>query len=1117
MNPVSGLLTLLLFFASVSPAAVHKPGDPNPGVDYLLAQMRSRWISSLQYHLSARIPQERSEEIKAELQLKFALENTDHDLILDFSPGQEKIQDLYLNGRKIPWRYVNEHIIIERKVLESGDNTLICRFVMGDMSLNRRDDLMYTLFVPDRARTAFPCFDQPDLKGRFSLELDLPPDWNAVSNGPSVWMKEEAGRRRRIAFAPSHPLPTYLMAFAAGKLHVLEEVRDNRSIRLFHMEEDPSDLQRNVPEIFDLVFSSLRWMEAYTGIQYPFDKYDLVLVPSFQYGGMEHCGATLYRSSRLILDPHASLDQVISRAGLIAHETAHMWFGDLVTMPWFDEVWLKEVFAGFMADKIVKPLFPDLDHQLRFYLGHTPPALSVDRSAGTHPITQELGNLAEAGTLYGHLIYHKAPIVMEQLEARVGEENLRSALRQYLHDHAYGNAGWDSLIELLSKEDRNLKDWSRIWVYEKGLPTIRVRRRGRQILISQSDETGSDRVWSQKLGLVIVKGKRSKVLTLQLDKKEQIPELPPDFQDPDLVLLAGDGRGYGRMLLDRKSYAYLLDNPMQLPQALWRGTAWLSLWEGSLEGAVRGSDLLHTALNWVEQESDSLLLERILGDLPTLFWRLLPSEQRSALLEDCENRLWREMLRRPEKRRMAFLDAFRNIGCSNDFVKKIQGLLCSKGQEAGLTLSEQKEFDLILNLAIFPPPGFDKLVKDIGSTWKSDHRRKQLAFLQPLFSTRTEDWLNFFRTTLTKAENRENEPWVLSALSLIHHPLRSDNCRVLIPESLAMLPEIQQTGDIFFPIGWINETLSGHNGPKAAALIRDFLEKDTDLSKQLRLKVLQGADILLRRNTPLHISSGQIVAELSTLERPRNTANPDMLEKASQLIAKRLQKQGWAVRFQDFSYPGGTARNLSVLWGAKDVPRLVIGAHYDVCGDTPGADDNASGVAVLLGLAKVLSQKEPHRQRAVELVAYALEEPPYFGTPFMGSRHHALALKKKKRPVLMMISVDMVGYYGNTRSVLACIGRTQDEAHVLRLTAAMDEENMLFLTPLIYPESQRGIDWSDHRSFWAQGYPAVLFHSSPFFQNPNYHKRGDLPETVDINRVISLSRALGRLIEKWPF
>jgi len=1102
------LLTVLTFSALTAWA-----GDPEPGVDLRLAKHRKEILSEISYDLKAEIPSGKDDPIPAKLSLRFNLLNNYRDLVLDFSPGRQAIDVLTVNGVEPAWNFVNEHIVIPARALNQGYNDLGISFRLGDMSLNRREELLYTLFVPDRARTAFPCFDQPDLKGKFSVELIIPSDWDAVANGPLLAAIELADGRRRLSFAPSQPLPTYLMAFAAGKLAKAEQTRDSRTIQVFHQEADQKTLQRNLPEIFEQVFACLAWMENYTDIAYPFDKYDLVLVPSFQYGGMEHSGATLYRASRLLLDKQATLEQKLSRAELIAHETAHMWFGDLVTMPWFDEVWLKEVFAGFMADKMTAELFPEIDHELKFLMSHKPRALAVDRSAGTHAVTQHLGNLAEAGTLYGAVIYNKAPIVMRMLERRVGSEPLRRALSAYLNDYAYDNAGWDPLIDSLAAGNPGLKEWSHRWVYEAGLPTIKVIRQPDGIQVLQRDDLKGSRLWSQQLGIVLQHGEESKTVEIELKSARHSVAMPGHWPEPDLVLPAGNGQGYGRVLLDLQSYAALLENPMRLPAPLQRGAAWLALWEGALEGQVRPATLLKTALQWIEVEDNELLLERLLTDLPALYWRLLSAEDAAESAKDLEDRLWRTMMSRPEDKRLAFLDAFRRLAVTSESTQKLLALLRGELEIPGLRLSEQKEFDLLLSLAPHTPAGLAETAAACQGRWSSADRRAQLAFLQPLFSPWPADWLKFFRETLTQVENRAREPWVQQALSLIHHPLRSFHTLELIQPTLAMLPEIQRTGDIFFPIAWLNETLWGHRGPRAARLVSDFLHQDGNLSSALRQKVLQAADYLLRANRPEIRRLQDLTEALCTLPRPRNAANPDMMGRAAALIEKEFRRQGWPVREQAVPHDTGTAGNISVLWGQEQAPRLVIGAHYDVCGDTPGADDNASGVAVLLEIAAMLADLEAPAGMAVELIAYALEEPPYFGSEKMGSFVHARYLREQGIEVSLMISLDMVGFYADEHSFLGVIGRERDKALLERVSKALSHENMLGVRPLPLPENQKGIDWSDHRNFWLHDYPALLLHVCPLDQNPHYHGPGDRPELLDYRRMLALARGLTALIQ----
>ena len=249
--------------------------------------------------------------------------------------------------------------------------------------------------------------------------------------------------------------------------------------------------------------ASLDWLEEYTEIEYPFQKFDFALIPSFQYGGMEHVGAIFYNERSLMLDEGASVNRQLRRGSLIAHETAHMWFGDLVTMDWFDDVWLKEVFANFMAAKIVNPSFPEVNHDLRFLLAHYPTAYGIDRSRGSHPIQQDLPNLNNAGTLYGGIIYQKAPIVMRMLERLIGPSLFQEGLQEYLDVYSFDNATWDNLIDIMQKRtDVDLNQWNTDWVKSPGMPVVDITKTTDDASTAYHYQiTGEGHLWPQKIAI----------------------------------------------------------------------------------------------------------------------------------------------------------------------------------------------------------------------------------------------------------------------------------------------------------------------------------------------------------------------------------------------------------------------------------------------------------------------------------------------------------------------------------------------------------------------------------------------------------------------------------------
>ena len=381
------------------------------GISEELAISRKENIGNLEYSLKLSIPEYRDSLITGNIDIMFNVSRA-QEIIIDFRE-LDNIKEITVNGEKSDYELKNEHIIIPSDVILKGSNRISISFIADNQSFNRSEEFMYTLLVPDRARTIFPCFDQPDMKAEFRLALTLPESWVAVSNSP-VETESIVKGRKHVSFDKTEPLSTYLFSFVAGRFDSLTYDDGKHRFTAYHRETDPDRIAQ-MPTIFSQVASSLEWLEEFTGIAYPFAKYDFIILPGFQYGGMEHTGATLYNDTKMFLSKNPTPDEELDRAHLIAHETAHMWFGDLVTMKWFDDVWTKEVFANYFASRITEPLFPEINHRLNWLKSTTTSALSEDRTLGGTAIRQPLDNMCTAGLVYNNIIYNKAPVMLEKL------------------------------------------------------------------------------------------------------------------------------------------------------------------------------------------------------------------------------------------------------------------------------------------------------------------------------------------------------------------------------------------------------------------------------------------------------------------------------------------------------------------------------------------------------------------------------------------------------------------------------------------------------------------------------------------------------------------------------
>ncbi len=845
-------LSTVLLCLGISVLHSCSPAEPivDQGISWTLSEQRSATLSDLRYHFALDIPLSSSDLIAGRARIRLNWDDSGaQPLVIDFLSPEQRVHELFVNGSESQWQAQNDHIVIPSSALQPGENLLELSFDVGDEAFNRRENFLYALFVPDRAHFSLPLFDQPNLKGRVTWEVTVPEAWKVIANGPESSASTDNGRTH-YTFEETEPMPSYLFAVAAGEFEKETAVIDGRTFNMYHRETNAVSVTRNRDEIFRLHAASLAWLEDYTQIDYPFQKFDFVLIPSFQYGGMEHPGGILYRQASLMLDETATQNQMLGRASVIAHETAHMWFGDLVTMNWFDDVWTKEVFANFMAAKIVNPSFPEVDHELRFLTAHHPTAYSVDRSAGANPIRQPLDNLRFAGTLYGAIIYQKAPIIMRHLENRVGEELFREGMREYLTTFAYGNATWPELIAILDKRsDQDLAAWSKVWVEQAGRPTISVSRTDGDIVVQQRDPAGIGRVWPQTLELQLGSVAASESLTVELG--EQAQRLP-GLANVDFVLPNGSGVEYGAFELDAESQSYLLENINGLPSALLRGASWVTLWDQLLEGRLAPELFLQTALESLPIERDELVVSRMLAYVSSVYWKYLSPADRIAWSNDLEDILWSQVLSdRSRSGRASFYSAYRSLAISSKGLQRLQSLWAGEESEEDrmvvdeLPLSELDQIALVSGLALRGIANAEELLSQQEERIENPDRLARFRFVRESLSADPEVRAAFF-DSLKQPSNRGREAWVLAGLNNIHHPLRAQESIELIEPALNMIEEIQATGDIFFPGRWLDSTLGGHNSIEAADIVEEFLHTSSDLSPRLRLKVLQSADGVYR-------------------------------------------------------------------------------------------------------------------------------------------------------------------------------------------------------------------------------------------------------------------------------
>ncbi len=805
------------------------------GVSFELAQKRKAEIKNVHYQLLFQVPETKETPIKGEESISFTYNKSISDIILDFKAESTQLKKVEVNGHPVPFTFKNEHIILDSTLFEHGHNNISILFVAGDKPLNRNIDYLYTLFVPDHARQAFPCFDQPDIKARFSLTLEVPGEWKTIAGGKQI-KETHCGNRKTVSFKETEPISTYLFSFVTGKFETQSCLRDGRQMNAYYRETD-SKKTAQLPIIFDQVFSSIKWMEEYTKIPYPFSKYDFVILPGFQFGGMEHVGAILYNDKRMFISEHPTPDEELNRVELIAHETTHSWFGDMVTMKWFNDVWTKEVFANYMASKISAQQFPNINHQLNFLKAYQINALEEDRTAGTHPIQQQLDNLQNAGLLYGNIIYQKAPVMMRNLELQMGSEAFRRGLQKYLRQYAFSNADWDNLIDILSKEapHAKLKEFSEVWVKQKGMPDITTKLSNGRMIVTQNDPFGRGCLWKQHFKMAILaNGNITQIVDINMKDKTAVVKL--NNARGENIIPNYDGIGYGRFIIDNNSTQRLLSG-WDKEKDINREAILITIYENFLMHKLRADYCAASLLEGLKKEKNALIASTCCNYLSTIVF-----QQKGQSRMISERQMWEMSCNHTiPSCRQKFKRALFTLATDSTVIANLYKLWKEQKDES---LNEDDYISLSYQLALRKQTEWESIINEERGRISNIDRRREFDYISR-GCTPDEAEQNKLFNSLLQQENRTAEPWTERLLALLNSPLREQFANRYITLGLNALQDIQRTGDIFFPKGWATALLSGHRSKEAKELVKAFLMSHPDYPSALKNKLLQAAYYLL--------------------------------------------------------------------------------------------------------------------------------------------------------------------------------------------------------------------------------------------------------------------------------
>jgi aminopeptidase N len=823
----------------------------DPGVSRELARQRAAAISNVRYEIALDL-KEKVPGYPGRVVIRFDLSDVPDPLVLDFR--DDSMVNLKVNGAVAEGTQGNGHILIPGRYLKRGANSVEMNFEMKVADAGRAatrfhdatdgSEYVYTLFVPMDASQAFPCFDQPDLKGKFILKGTAPAGWTVISNGGS-------STEREFAFAESRPISTYLFAFAAGPFVALAGDEFSTPMRLFVRKSVLAKAKEEWPEVAKFTRQGITQMSSFFAQPFPFPKYDQVLIPGLAYGGMEHAGATFLREDVVIFRTEPTVSDHHRRSVTVLHELAHQWFGDLVTMRWFDDLWLKEGFAQYMAFHTLAELEPPNEVWTRFYESIKPVAYGIDSTKGTTPIFQVVRNLNDAKSAYGPIVYQKAPSLLRVLTYKIGETGFRDGVRQYLKEHAYGNAEWKDLIGAFSKSSgQDLGPWAAAWIQQRGMPEVTVKwncdaqNKVAQFEIAQSDAIGEGHTWPIEtqvlLGYKNDPGTKVKVVfdTAQASVPGAVGKSCPDY-----VFGNDEDHGYGRFLLDERSLAGVVRDLVAVKDPLLRALLWGALWDSVRESKLAPSAYVDLVVKSLPAETDLDLTQALLGRMRSAYVSYLSEAQRARVSGGVESLLLGRMRHAASADlRITYYRAFVGAAMGPAALQELKDLLAGKESIAGLRLRQRDRWTMIAALVRQSDPEAAGLLEAESGRDKSDDGRKS-AYAAKAGVATAENKARYFDDYVKSKEVPED--WVTASLGDFNAWNQPGLTLPYLKPALEALPQMKRERKIFFVNGWLSSFVGAQKSAEALGVVNGFLESPA-IDPDLRLKIVEVKDELER-------------------------------------------------------------------------------------------------------------------------------------------------------------------------------------------------------------------------------------------------------------------------------
>ena len=739
---------------------------------------RSKRISNVAYQLNFNLTGE--ESFSASSTINFDLSDNDNPLTIDLS--EAKIINLVINGKTMTGEQLSKNynswfITLPARQLIKGANTVTVSFTRKHSTngegLHRFQDpvdgkvYLYSHFEPAAAQQMFALFDQPDLKATFELSVSAPKSWTVFSATKENKTTQQ-GEFTLWHFPKSLVLSPYNFSMHAGPYKMWQDNSGKYPLRLFARQSVANQITPK--HWFTYTKQGFEFFDDYFGINYPFQKYDQVLVPDFLYGAMENSAAVTFAEGSFLTNGEMSQSRRQRLASVIMHEMAHQWFGNLATMKWWNGLWLNESFAAFMATLATSEA-TEFDNAWRsFYSGGKQSAYRADQRVTTHPIEVPVPSTANAFDNIDAITYSKGASVLNQLRHLLGEKTFQQGIHNYLKDNAYKNAELDDFVNSLAKASgKDLSQWQQNWLYQAGVNTIEANYQCKLGKISsfellQTADKSQPTLREQKVQIVLFSANKpgfsltKKIEVIYQGKTTKIEDLV-GANCPDLVYPNYQDWAFVKVNLDKRSFTTTKHYLAQVQDPLLRSMLWQSLWDSVRDGELPLNEYLTVVLANAPLEQDYTTLGQILGQMSSAKVYLnkglgSQNDYVKDIALQLEEITWQSTLAHSDNKNMQrrWFTHYLNFAHSQVALDNLYKLLTGQHSLENLTISQDIRWDIIAQLSRFQHVKAAELIANELTLDSSDTGEKSAIYARVIAPNAQVkiDWL-----TKIKQENSE--------------------------------------------------------------------------------------------------------------------------------------------------------------------------------------------------------------------------------------------------------------------------------------------------------------------------------------------------------------------------